>query len=1485
MFHKTNKWIALFLCAMILFHSPAITTLAESTPVHTNIKTENLNTDTMDSDHLEQEFSAPENTESESLESNDSEPDSSATENSESESNDTAPEPPIMDSTESDMIESNTDEFETTEIETIESETFESETIESETIESETIESETFESVYEQSVTDAVTAFQNLLQEKPLMALLYHTDRYEVQQQAGANNNPAATIESGHTLYIQNIEILDKEVWYQVRFWLNGAEQTGYIEAYYLAYADEDWIAWEQEYLSALFPESTTYGITAYTDTTGRADYSDISAFPGIYQENLRALKDLHPAWTFVPMRTGLDFDTAVSNETGTRNLIQNTSSNAAKGWVGSPCPTESGWYYATKPAVAYYMNPVHFLTETSIFQFEQLTFNSTYHTVSAIQSFLNNTFMKGKIPSDTAGRTYAQAFYEIGKNRKLSPIHLASRVYQEQGSGNSGLISGTYKGFEGYYNYFNVGVNGASTAEKIRKGLTYAKQKGWNTRYKSLDGGAATIGNNYILKGQDTVYLQKFNVDVNSPHGLYNHQYMQNVQAPASEASSIKRMYAGTGSLNAGFVFKIPVYQNMPGEKAIKSISLDKTSLHLYRPDAIENIPASGFSATATLSVKIEPADTTDDKTITWTSSNPNIVSVKPDQTTHKAVVTARDGGEATITAQSLNGKTARCKVKVEAPLYSFQLKNLNTDTDTSAATLYTGQNLTLTADYQPKDTTDEVHITWSSSNPTIASVNGGKVTALAAGTTTITAVLNQFSASYDIHVEESSVNFMSADYTHTLKKIQAAMGTTIPSDSFPTMESTADKLFIGWFTDKNGQGTHFDKDTYINHNEIVLYPYFEQQGKGFYVIPIGDQTYTGKSIKPQVQVYDSIAYHDGSTELIELVQGQDYTVSYKNNKNVNTSAKKTPTITVKGKGNYSGTESVSFNILPKSLNDHDITADNVTVAYNGKVQKTSPAVYRSGKKLVNKTDYTLSYPYIKSGAYKKAGVYPVIIKGLNNYSGTRTVNVTISQKTMLSKVSVSKIPDQTYQKELVNTTGIIPEKLHITYKNKPLVQSTDGGKTGDYTVSYHNNKAIGTATATITAVEGSAYAGSKNITYKVVGQKISKASVDGITAKTYTGNKADVQQPGLTLTLHNTVLRESQDNGITGDYLISYKNIDKAGTAAVIIQGINAYSGELKKTYKINAREISNGNNALGTDITMTYTTEHTASKPVTVTDLSQITSPYMKGGAKPQISLYYKGMALVPGRDYTISYKNTNAVTTDDTPVNKLPKITIKGKGSFKGTLTGTWRITDGAMSNTNNKLTMTAKDTIYKKKTGNYKTTLTITDANGRKLTAGKDYDKNVIYTYVNDTKVSTTNDTLITRKAGELVNKNDILNANTWIRATVKGTGAYAGDGNASLSTTYRIIAANISSAKLKVRTKIYQNGKAVTLTPEDLKLTLDGKELIYGIDYTIDEHSYADNTKKGKASVILRGIGTNYGGQRKITFTIASKSLLWWWRN
>lgn len=1329
----------------------------------------------------------------------------------------------------------------------------------------------------ETRIENAVFAFQKILQQKPLMALLYRTENYAVPLKAGSFDDTTATISSGHTLYITDVEILDGEVWYQTHFWNDGVEHNGYIEGYYLAHSDEEWIAWEKEYLNA------TYGIAKSPD---RTDSSDIRAFPSIYQDSLRTLKELHPSWVFVPMRTGLDFNTVVSNQMGAKSLIQNTTSNASKGWVGSACPTESGWFYATKPAVAHYLNPCNFLTESYIFQFEQQTFNSTYHNVSAIQNFLNNTFMKGKIPGDTLVRTYAQAFYEIGRNRKLSPIHLASRVYQEQGNGTSALISGTYKGYEGYYNYFNVGVNGSSTEEKIRKGLTYAKQKGWNSRFKSLEGGAATIGNNYILKGQDTIYLEKFNVDVNSPHGLYNHQYMQNIQAPASESLSTKKMYAGAGSLNSGFVFKIPVYENMPGEKAIQSLSLNQTELLLYRPDTIANMPVDQplLNATANLSVSITPADTIDDKTITWTSSNPKIVTVKANETTQGATVSAVSAGEAVITAKSQNGKTAKCKVQVKAPIYSLKLTNLNTEIDSAASTLYTGQSITLTADYMPKDTTSDTHIVWTSKDPSIASVLDGNVTALSKGTTIISASMAGFSANYEINVEECTVTFLTPDFK-VLSVISAEYGKTISANNFPSMDSTSEKLFIGWYTQKNGQGTLFDTNTKVYDNNIILYPHFEQQGKGFYVVPVGDQVYTGTAIKPQVYVYDSVSYADGSTELVALVSGQDYTISYKNNKNVNTSSSKPPTITIKGKGNYSGIETVTFNILPKALTDHDITIDNISIAYNGKVQKSLPSVYRNGKKLTNKTDYTLSYPYSDAGAYKNAGVYPIVIKGTKNYKGTRTIYQTISTKTLLSKVSIAKIPNQVYKNELVDKTqniGIIPDKLYVTYQNKPLIQSTDGGKTGDFTVSYANNMEVGTATATITAVEGSAYAGSKSISYKITGTNINKAKVEGLVPKTYTGIESDVWQNNVRLTVNNILLKESKDNGITGDYIVSYANTSKAGTASIQFQGINAYAGKLKKTYKITGYALSNDNHTPNTSITMAYCTEDAPLKQIPITSLSQIISPYIKGGAKPKVILYHNGKELVSGRDYTVSYSKNTTVTTDNTPVNKLPQITIKGKGSFRGTLTGTWRITDGAMSNKNNKLHMTAKDISFQNKPGIYKTTLTIIDANGKKLIAGKDYDKKVVYTYVNDTQVSTTTGLQILRKAGEPIDNKDIINADTQLCATVKGIGAYAGNGNASLSTTYRIVTADIAKAKVKTAVKTYQNGREIRLDASDIKLTVNNIALVYGKDYIIDENSYTNNTKKGKATVILRGIGKNYGGQRKITFTIQSKTLAWW---
>ena len=1466
----------------------------------------------------------------------------------------------------------------------------------------------------------AQEAFDALLSEKPLMALLYHADQYDARKKADEKSGKAASLDIGQTLYIQGVEITEDDVWYRVQYLLEGAEGTGYVQSYYLAYSDEDWLAWEEEYLFPILElgeeryGNTAYGMRSFSLMTYAIDTSDISAFPGSYQADLRNLKSAHPNWTFVPMKTGLDFNTSVSKEMGAKSLIQKTTANTEKDWVGAACPTESGWYYATQPAVAYHMDPRNSLTETYIFQFEQLTFNASYHTESAVQTFLNGTFMKGTLPDDSAGRTYARAFFEIGKGRKLSPIHLASRVYQEQGQGTSGLISGTYPGYEGYYNFFNVGVNGSSTAEKIVKGLTYAKNQGWNTRYKSLEGGAATIGNNYILKGQDTLYLEKFNVNKDSPYGAYEHQYMQNIQAPRSEATTTKKMYTNAGSLNNAFVFKIPVFDNMPDETYYPALKLDKTSITmnkaygsetqptqqlrfyvdgveadpaeaewtssdpkvatvskglitavdkgetvitatykdvqttckvtvkvplqaislnketvtLRRPDTVvedtknlsEEEKAENISTTV-LQVGFDPGDTTADRTIVWTSANKKIATVKADpEDSSRAVVTAVGTGEVKITAKAsrAGNQTAVCLVRVIAPIYKLELSDPGAEAGAGKTDLYKGQSVSLNAEYWPKDTTSDKNILWTSSDGKVATVNKGRVTAQGEGTAKITAAVAGYTASYDVTVKVCKVVFHKADGT-VGQELSLGYGDSVGEDKMPVKQQIAGKIFRGWYTKADGQGSVFTGNQPVYAAETHVYPHYQQIGaeKGFYVIPVGDQTYTGSAIKPKVHVYDSTVAPDGSLlvsegglageqgEVLELVEGRDYTLSYKNNKNVNAEGKARPTITVKGKGNYTGTEYVYFDILPKALTDRDITAADITVAYSGKTIKGAPVVYRDGKKLAVNRDYTRSYPQTGTGAYCRTGVYPIVITGKGGYTGTITIYETITSDVLLSKVSVAKIPKQTYTNEqMAKVGGIRPASLTVTYKKQPLVEGEH------YTLSYSNDGSIGKATVTLTAVEGSGYAGSRSVTYQIAGVSLAKAKVEGLENKEYVAIDQEwdiegaayeaayqkmLQTPGAySLTLNDRVLTESKD-GVTGDYVVSYagaakKGAVKAGTATIVFQGINEYSGQLKKTYKILSCEF--GEDRIGSGgFTFSYYTQDEPETVKRLSDLNGIAAPYVKGGSKPVVLLAFQGTPLELNKDYRISYKNNNALTTAETQENKLPTFTITGRGNFKGKFSGTFTITDGQFDKIDgdghNKITMTLKDVVYRERKGAYQTKAVLKDVSGSTLAAGKDYERALQYTYETETEVLVPGEaefSKVTRKAGGPVGEEDIPQAGAVIRVTAQGTGFYAGNGEPpKVSAVYRIVSADFTKAKVKAAAKSYQDGRPVTLTADDLTVTVSGaaEPLVLGRDYVIKEETYVNYIKKGKAKVTLSGIG-NYGGEKTITYTIGAKKLLWW---
>lgn len=185
-------------------------------------------------------------------------------------------------------------------------------------------------------------------------------------------------------------------------------------------------------------------------------NYGDVEQFPESYQAALRALKDAHPSWIFVKHNVNLEWTDVVANEmVGGRSLIPASFPEYMQNGLYS-----KSWAYASEDTLKYYLDPRNWLTESGIFQFEQLTYNASYQTQEGVQNFLNGSFMQGNVPNTEV--TYAATFQEVGSALGVSPIHLACRVYQEQGKdGTSPLISGTYPGYEGYYNYFNIGASG----------------------------------------------------------------------------------------------------------------------------------------------------------------------------------------------------------------------------------------------------------------------------------------------------------------------------------------------------------------------------------------------------------------------------------------------------------------------------------------------------------------------------------------------------------------------------------------------------------------------------------------------------------------------------------------------------------------------------------------------------------------------------------------------------------------------------------------------------------------------------------------------------------------------------------------------------------------------------------------------------------------------------------------------------------------
>ena len=256
------------------------------------------------------------------------------------------------------------------------------------------------------------------------------------------------------------------------------------------------------------------------------------------------------------------------------RNVVPSTRADAWK--CACNKTIEDVWKCASTAAVAYYMDPRNSLNENYIFQFEQLTYDEKNQTKEGVELILKPcNYTQGKVTyydskgnKKTLDKTYVDVIMEASKEYNISPYHLASRIRQEQGAGNAGsMISGTWTGgdgnYKGLYNFFNICAYGKNI---VQNGLKYAKSQGWTDPEKSIKGGAKILASGYISIGQDTLYLEKFDV-INGGDGYYSHQYMTNVSASRTEGYTIRNTYTDMGLLSSEskIKFKIPVYKNMP--------------------------------------------------------------------------------------------------------------------------------------------------------------------------------------------------------------------------------------------------------------------------------------------------------------------------------------------------------------------------------------------------------------------------------------------------------------------------------------------------------------------------------------------------------------------------------------------------------------------------------------------------------------------------------------------------------------------------------------------------------------------------------------------------------------------------------------------------------------------------------------------------------------------------------------------------------
>lgn len=655
-----------------------------------------------------------------------------------------------------------------------------------------------------------------------------------------------------------------------------------------------------------------------------------------------------------------------------------------------------------------------------------------------------------------------------------------------------------------------------------------------------------------------------------------------------------------------------------------------------------------------------------------------------------------------------------------------------------------------------------------------------------------------------------------------------------------------------------------------------------------------IASQYYTGSQIKPVPKI------KNGTTT---LKNGTDFTLTYQNNVN-----KGTAKVYIKGKGNYSGSCSLTFSITARPVSTLKITVPSVT--YNGKAQKPAVTVKYNNYKFKNGTDYTLSY---KNNT--KIGTATVTVKGKGKLSGTRSVTFKINAKPIKNAVI-------TYNNSLTYNGSKLSPAVTVKYGNATLKKNTD------YTVAYSNNVNAGTGTITITGK--GIYGGSVKKTFTIKKLGISASAVSGTGNKVYTGS---VIKPVPAVKVGGRTLK----NGT--DFTVSYKNNTEPGTATLKVTGKGNYSGSVSKTFKITARAINDvevtvpdtvftgeqvrpdvvvsygsyqfinnsdytlsfkdnvnigtasvvvtGKNHLSGSRTVTFPIE---KADISSTEIAVKDATFTGSAVKSGVDVRLGNVTLKEGTHYTLSYKNNvNAGTA---------QVTISGKGSLEGAVTKSFTIAkadiskasisaNGTYAPDGVKIGINAKFGNYTLKSSDYsfaaptaagEQTLTISGngnfsgkttvkcnvakadiANAKSSlslsTDGKGYTVTIIYDGV-----------LLTQDKDYKV---AVTESATGVSAVITGIGNYGG------TLTISGISNELEAFENAVVTigKVTYNGTAQL---PSVTVKIGSVTLKSGTDYILSAY---DNTNAGTATAVITGKGKYEGAEKKTQFKIAPAAI------